>query len=99
MKKKLLSKTLSVFTAMVLVFASAAVPAYAQDGDYSLGAAHPEPLPGTRSQASSGNRRRAPRPASWIGCGRAGKIFLQASVSARGIPAAAQAAEGILWTI
>lgn len=49
MKKKLLSKTLSVFTAMVLVFASAAVPAYAQDGDYSLGAAHREFVESSRS--------------------------------------------------
>ena len=55
MKKKLLSKTLSVFTAMVLVFASAAVPAYAQDGDYSLGAAHREFVESSRSGTSSGH--------------------------------------------
>lgn len=55
MKKKLLSKTLSVFTAMFLVFASAAVPAYAQDGDYSLGAAHREFVESSRSGTSSGH--------------------------------------------
>ena len=40
---------------MFLVFASAAVPAYAQDGDYSLGAAHREFVESSRSGTSSGH--------------------------------------------
>lgn len=55
MRSKTLFRAFSAFTAMVLVFASAAVPAYAQDGDYSLGAAHREFVESSRSGTSSGH--------------------------------------------
>ena len=54
MKKKLWSKTLSVFTAMLLICTTAVMPAFAA-GDSSLGAAHREFVESSRSETSSGH--------------------------------------------